>query len=106
MNAVVVLPTEDGSPPRRRGRPLGSTGHQAERFRHQLAALVLMGKRNSEIAKALDVSSKTITLWLRHPSVQAEIRELEAETPSEHAATVRRALSTEHHGDEEAASRQ
>ena len=79
MNAVVVVASGDGSFPRRRGRPPGSAGHQPERFKSQLASLVVLGKRNIEIAMVLGVSSKTVGLWLRHPAVQAEIRELEAE---------------------------
>jgi hypothetical protein len=79
MNPVAILRAEDGFRPRRRGRPAGSTGQQAERFKHRLASLVVLGKKNVEIANALGVSAKTIGLWLRHPAVQAEIRELEAD---------------------------
>jgi hypothetical protein len=55
-------------------------------MKYQLASLVLLGKRNNQIARALGVSSKTVRLWLRHPEVQETIRELEAEL---HGSTER-----------------
>jgi DNA-binding CsgD family transcriptional regulator len=61
--AVTQLPENEARRPRL-GRPRGSTGHQAERFRCQLASLVVSGKRNIEIARALGVSAKTVRLWL------------------------------------------
>lgn len=76
MNGVAEC--DDGHPSPL-GRPRGSTGHQPERVRYQLASLVVLGKRNVEIARVLGVSPKSVRLWLRHPEVQREIRELERE---------------------------
>jgi|SRR5581483_7860458 len=61
------------------GRPRGSTGSQIQRIKHRVASLVVLGKRNTEIAQALGVCSRTIRLWLRHPDVKAEIAALEAQ---------------------------
>ena len=70
-----------GLAPRRTrlGRPRGSTGSQIERNKHRLASLVLLGRRNGQIARELGVSSRTIRTWLNHPDVQEAIRELEEE---------------------------
>ncbi len=90
MNPVVVkmkvLPPEDSLRPPRRGRPPGSTGAQIERIKYHLAFLVVSGQRNIQIAKALGVCPKTIAMWLQHPAVQEEIRELEADS---HRSTQR-----------------
>lgn len=95
------------------GRPRGSAGHQAERLKFRLASLVVLGKRNIEIATALDVSAKTVRLWLQHPDVRAEIRELEEELHHSterlfaglFRASVKRLKKILRHGDEKAALR-
>ncbi len=74
-----VLPPEEGSFPRRRGRPRGSTGSQIQRNKHGVAFLVVSGQRNFQIAKALGVCPKTIAMWLRDPAVEEEIEELRAD---------------------------
>ncbi len=84
MAKVVAL---DDAPRRTRlGRPPGSTGAQIERNKHRLASLVVLGKRNGQIAREFGVSSRTIRTWLDHPEVLEAIRELEEES---HRSTER-----------------
>jgi hypothetical protein len=72
--------TLDDAPRRTRlGRPPGSTGSQIERNKHRLASLVVLGKRNGQIAREFGVSPRTIHTWLNDAEVQEAIRELEEE---------------------------
>jgi hypothetical protein len=73
-----VIPLDD-APRRTLGRPPGSTGSQIERNKHRLASLVVLGKRNGQIAREFGVSCRTIRAWLDHPEVQEAIREAEEE---------------------------